>query len=997
MSTLDNIGDNLDKQFENHNFLPQKIELEDIDFGVRDFFENLEIHLMDQQGRMAKVPVIWTNKELFAQRKQYWQGLKNENGEEITRPFIAITKKQVKQGTAPNKRTIPFQKQFTYTRERVFDGTLMGYDVYKVRQPVWVDCEYEVRLVTSYQVDINIFYQEILRDGFSDGQGYMNINGHQIRAVLGEPTEDNEIDSLEDERVFQVVAPVTVYGKLFDPTQFEKRTTTKKIILKVTEEGDGSNLGSTRTFGGQGSSRPFRGTCDPVLVYDYLNRLLANVASGGQYIVSASTVTDVTGNTLSLLAPGENFVVSKTVCDNIYGPIENIIINSNNCQLDVINQSNLNPDDSFTIRDISLSGNSGLFSQVPMPSSIMIDGANILSADTLLDCVLKISVEQNVSPFPIILSGSSGCVIDTITTDPNGAFELPDTNLTDSFGNSFTIPAVTNITLFGQLPISSIIPAGACAFRILLKDVFPINLVTGLGCLVDTIQEDPEGSYQLPGVTVTDDNDVSSLVFIGSNLNIKGGTVSAITSSNFGCETNIFLDEPPQCFPIKLLNSDDCQLDTIESCPANSCTGYTWQIVISGRFDSVTNLRLLDCDGENYKTIPFLDAGSYTFCHASLTAPIADETIGTVIMTNLFESCPTSYKYQLPDATISDENSFSATTALNNQIIISGASISSVSEDSCSTIINITGGTSPFPISILNTSGCTLDVIEQEDVVNGQFIIKDTPISDSNGVFITATTPSAINIIGADIVSATTSFNGCQLDITVDGGGSSTIIPRRLSWQGQQTEYTPGDTGYWYQQGAYTFDDGPGLVQDLDWDAANPNNIWYTLKYLNIFGSNRRFTTSTGIVGSGVSPASFTTADWAAEVAAGGIDRYVIDHLTGIGYLTDKITINENWFDSVEAVHSLFYGGFSDWRPLNRLEAESIIPFGIDSQFHSTSCILTRGGFFVTGNETQFWLGDTRTNINTNAMSVWDSGDVRNLAKSTASTVRSIFACRRHF
>ena len=125
---LDNIGDNLDKQHENHGFLPQKIDLEDIDFGVRDFFENLNITLLDQTGRQKRVPIIWLNQEQFAQRKNYWENLTNENGEEIKRPFVAIVRKGIKQGTAPNKRTIPWMKKFGFTRPRTFDGALMGYD-----------------------------------------------------------------------------------------------------------------------------------------------------------------------------------------------------------------------------------------------------------------------------------------------------------------------------------------------------------------------------------------------------------------------------------------------------------------------------------------------------------------------------------------------------------------------------------------------------------------------------------------------------------------------------------------------------------------------------------------------------------------------------------------------------------------------------------------------------------------------------------------------------
>lgn len=150
------------------------------------------------------------------------------------------------------------------------------------------------------------------------------------------------------------------------------------------------------------------------------------------------------------------------------------------------------------------------------------------------------------SLFPIILSGSSGCVIDTITTDPNGAFELPDTNLNDSFGNSFTIPAATNIALIGQVPISTVLPSSnPCVFRIFLQDVFPIDLVSRGGCLIDTITTNPSGSFSLPRTTINDDGGNFGTAFLGNTINIVNGTVDDITTTDTGCTTNIILDPCP--------------------------------------------------------------------------------------------------------------------------------------------------------------------------------------------------------------------------------------------------------------------------------------------------------------------------------------------------------------------------------------------------------------------------------------------------------------------
>jgi len=227
-------------------------------------------------------------------------------------------------------------------------------------------------------------------------------------------------------------------------------------------------------------------------------------------------------------------------------------------------------------------------------------------------------------------------------------------------------------------------------------------------------------------------------------------------------------------------------------------------------------------------------------------------------------------------------------------------------------------------------------------------------------------------------------------------GGVTNVIPQRLSWQGQQTEFTPGDVGFWYQAGVYEYNDPDGLVQELDFNAADPDDIFYRLRYNNQFGNNARFTTSTGIIANN-GRANFTGPNWAAEVAAGGIDKYVIDHLTGIGYITDKITITQNWVNSIAAVHTLVYGGFSDWRALNRIEVQSIVPFAINTRFYSSDCILTRGTTFVSGIETQMWLGDTSSLNTASANNLADGGSIGAAAKTNVSSIRSIFACRRHF
>lgn len=235
MAINDNIGRNLDSNFENFNFLPQKLELEDLDQGIKNFIEDLNISMVNENGILAKVPIIWLAQELWAERKMNWKEMRSEVGEEITRPFMTMHRTSVVPGTSPIKRTIPNKMKFKYVKLPLFDGTLKGYQLYKIPQPTWVDSNYILSLYTHYMVDVNIFYQMVLSEGYSSGQGYMKINGYDISSKISDPSENNKTD-ITDEKIYRIDIPITVNGKLVDPTKFEKVNTINKVLIKISEK-----------------------------------------------------------------------------------------------------------------------------------------------------------------------------------------------------------------------------------------------------------------------------------------------------------------------------------------------------------------------------------------------------------------------------------------------------------------------------------------------------------------------------------------------------------------------------------------------------------------------------------------------------------------------------------------------------------------------------------------------------------------------------------------
>ena len=236
MSTTDNVGRNLDKQFENFNYLPQEIALDDMGLALRDSLLSLNLSVPIESGMIKKVPIIHVMQELWAERKMNWGDMRNEQGEEVTRPFMTLYRLGVKRGTAPMRFTIPQKRKFRFVKTPKFDGTLKGFDIWKVPQPVYVDVSYELRFVTHYLQHVDDFYETILRDGYADDQRYLKVNGYDVPSIIGEPTEENTTEDITQERIFQVVVPITIHGKLIDATKFEKVNTITKISIKITEK-----------------------------------------------------------------------------------------------------------------------------------------------------------------------------------------------------------------------------------------------------------------------------------------------------------------------------------------------------------------------------------------------------------------------------------------------------------------------------------------------------------------------------------------------------------------------------------------------------------------------------------------------------------------------------------------------------------------------------------------------------------------------------------------
>jgi hypothetical protein len=280
-------------------------------------------------------------------------------------------------------------------------------------------------------------------------------------------------------------------------------------------------------------------------------------------------------------------------------------------------------------------------------------------------------------PFePILIENNLGCQFLNITEYPSGGVSiLPQIQIFDGVTSLGNYDITNRINFITECGIDNIqYSIDGCELNIDLGSCFPIQLVSGEGCLLDEILTYPSGgTYTLSKTEINDDNGAFDVVFIGQNINVIGGTISAITTTNSGCDTNIILNEVEQCFPINIINTDNCDFGQITEC--TTCTGFTWDLRI-GVATTVQGIELLDCEGNVYNTITdVLTEGDYSFCHNSLSVPpeIISQTGLNVTWNNTSLVCDSEVQYfTLSDIPVSDDTGSLGSVAVPTSVVIDG-------------------------------------------------------------------------------------------------------------------------------------------------------------------------------------------------------------------------------------------------------------------------------------------------------------------------------------
>lgn len=206
-------------------YLPKGVIIDDLDFGFKDFIINqLSLNL---NGK--KVPVLMMGIQKWSEFSQIWQHA--DEYKNIKIPFITIVRQpDSKPGTNPSLiYNIPQGISFTYAKVPTWDGNRKGVDIYKIPQPIPVDINYDVRIFTFRQRELNIFNMLVLKK-MQSRQAYTLVNGHYIPIILDDTSDDSQITDLDNKRYYSQLYSFMLQGFILDPNDFEVTPAINRVV-----------------------------------------------------------------------------------------------------------------------------------------------------------------------------------------------------------------------------------------------------------------------------------------------------------------------------------------------------------------------------------------------------------------------------------------------------------------------------------------------------------------------------------------------------------------------------------------------------------------------------------------------------------------------------------------------------------------------------------------------------------------------------------------------
>lgn len=219
----------------NSNYFPKGIKIIDLDQAFFELIKEGDLKL-DIDGQV--VPVIIMTSERWAEFSQTWRYINDDKN--LVPPFITILRETVTEGTYLDvKYSVPNRKTFPYTKVETFKDGKLGYDIYKIPQPVAVDIMYRITFFSNYMSDTNLFFEKYLT-AFSNRQLYVRVNGHFMPVIKEDEGEDDIVEDIDNQRLFVKNYGLKLTGYIQNEEEFEKVEAVNRIFTSTEFSGEKS-------------------------------------------------------------------------------------------------------------------------------------------------------------------------------------------------------------------------------------------------------------------------------------------------------------------------------------------------------------------------------------------------------------------------------------------------------------------------------------------------------------------------------------------------------------------------------------------------------------------------------------------------------------------------------------------------------------------------------------------------------------------------------------
>ena len=206
-------------------FVPKGVLYEDMD---RDFIKLIEEDLSFSVGG-EKVPTFFLTMQRWAEFARTWKFTDKDRN--VQMPFVTIVRNpDIQFGTNPvTQYTIPQKQRFDYMKVPNYDGDTVGYDIYKIPQPIAVNLTYQVRFFSYRMREINKF-NKIIMQAFQSRQKHIKCNGHFFPVVLETIGDESTIDQFEQKRFYVQNFEMQLLGYIMDEEEYEVSPAIKRVV-----------------------------------------------------------------------------------------------------------------------------------------------------------------------------------------------------------------------------------------------------------------------------------------------------------------------------------------------------------------------------------------------------------------------------------------------------------------------------------------------------------------------------------------------------------------------------------------------------------------------------------------------------------------------------------------------------------------------------------------------------------------------------------------------